>query len=157
LSTAYALFSRRGIQAVGVDEVIARAGVAKATLYRHFTSKDELVLAFRQRREQLWTIQLVERQSELRGGTPEERLLAIFDVFHDWFARRREHPLPGQHPDDRARAGRTGRARRPRKLRLLVAHPDEGGHRLRRRRRPRGRTPGPGNGRQLIERHRAAG
>ncbi|MBO0875388.1 MAG: TetR/AcrR family transcriptional regulator [Pseudonocardia sp.] len=90
LSTAYALFSRRGIQAVGVDEVIARSGVAKATLYRHFPSKDELVLAFLQRREQLWTIQLVERQSYLRGGTPEERLLAIFDVFHDWFARRED-------------------------------------------------------------------
>jgi AcrR family transcriptional regulator len=90
LSTAYALFSQRGIQAVGVDEVIARSGVAKATLYRHFPSKDALVLAFLQRREQLWTIQLVERQSHLRGRTPEERLLAIFDVFHDWFARRED-------------------------------------------------------------------
>jgi len=42
LGTAYELFSRRGVRAVGIDEVIERAGVAKATLYRHFHSKDEL-------------------------------------------------------------------------------------------------------------------
>jgi len=40
------------VRAVGVDEVIADAGIAKATLYRHFASKDELVLAFLQEREQ---------------------------------------------------------------------------------------------------------
>ncbi|MBO0876328.1 MAG: TetR/AcrR family transcriptional regulator [Pseudonocardia sp.] len=90
LSTAYALFSRRGIRAVGVEEVIARSGVAKATLYRHFKSKDDLVLAFLRRREQLWTLRLVEQQSHLRGNTPDERLLAIFDVFHDWFTRRED-------------------------------------------------------------------
>ena len=43
LDTAYDLFSRRGVRGVGVDEVIERAAVAKATLYRHFSSKDELV------------------------------------------------------------------------------------------------------------------
>jgi len=46
LASAYELFSRRGVRAVGIDEVIEGAGVAKATLYRHFRSKDELVLAF---------------------------------------------------------------------------------------------------------------
>jgi AcrR family transcriptional regulator len=88
LSTAYALFTRRGIRAVGTDEVVERAGVAKATLYRHFPSKNDLVLAVLERREQLWTLGLVEKQSRLRGDTPEEQLLAIFDVFHDWFANR---------------------------------------------------------------------
>jgi AcrR family transcriptional regulator len=85
LTTAYRLFTRRGIRAVGTEEVIARSGVAKATLYRHFPSKNDLVLAVLQRREELWTLGLVEQQSRLRGGTPEEELLAIFDVFHDWF------------------------------------------------------------------------
>lgn len=85
LRTAYEQFSRRGIRAVGVDEVIARSGVAKATLYRHFRTKNDLVLAFLKRREQLWTVDLVQAQSHLRGRTPEERLLAIFDVFDDWF------------------------------------------------------------------------
>jgi AcrR family transcriptional regulator len=88
LTAAYDLFSRRGIRAVGTDEVIERAGVAKATLYRHFATKNDLVLAVLERREELWTHGLIEAQSERRGGTPEERLLAIFDVLHDWFQRR---------------------------------------------------------------------
>ena len=88
LSAAYELFSRRGIRAVGTDEVIERAGVARATLYRHFATKDDLVLAVLQRREELWTHGLIEAQSEQRGNTPEERLLAIFDVMHDWFQLR---------------------------------------------------------------------
>jgi AcrR family transcriptional regulator len=88
LTAAYELFSRRGIRAVGTDEVIERAGVAKATLYRHFATKNDLVLAVLERREQLWTHGLIEAQSELRGNNPEERLLAIFDVLHDWFQNR---------------------------------------------------------------------
>lgn len=87
LTSAYDLFSRRGIRAVGVDEVIERAAVAKATLYRHFPSKDQLALAFLERREQLWTRELVEEGARSRGATPEECLLAIFDVFHEWFQR----------------------------------------------------------------------
>ncbi|OBA72320.1 TetR family transcriptional regulator [Mycobacterium sp. 1554424.7] len=88
LTAAYELFSRRGIRAVGTDEVIVRAGVARATLYRHFATKDELVLAVLQRREELWTHGLIEEQSRQRGTTPEEQLLAIFDVLHDWFQSR---------------------------------------------------------------------
>jgi len=87
LDSAYQLFSRRGIRDVGVNEVIESAGVAKATLYRHFPSKDSLVVAFLERREQLWTREFVEGQARRRGSTPEERLLAIFDVFDEWFRR----------------------------------------------------------------------
>ena len=86
LDTAYELFSHRGVRAVGVDELIERAGVAKATFYRHFPSKDELVLAFLMQREQLWTHGWVEAQARERGATPEEQLLAIFDLFGEWFA-----------------------------------------------------------------------
>jgi AcrR family transcriptional regulator len=85
LDNAYELFSRRGIRAVGVEEVISRADVAKATLYRHFPSKDDLVLAFLEERELRWTRQFVEAGAMERGASAEERLLAIFDVFHDWF------------------------------------------------------------------------
>jgi AcrR family transcriptional regulator len=88
LNAAYDLFSRRGIHAVGIDEVIDRASVAKATLYRHFATKNDLVLAVLQRREEIWTHGLIEAQSEQRGTTPEEQLLAIFDVMHDWFQLR---------------------------------------------------------------------
>jgi AcrR family transcriptional regulator len=85
LETAYELFSRRGIRDVGVDEIIDRAGVAKATLYRHFSSKDELVLAFMELREERWTVGWVEKEALQRGNTPEERLFAIFEIFDEWF------------------------------------------------------------------------
>jgi AcrR family transcriptional regulator len=85
LGTAYDLFARRGVRAVGVDEVIARAGVAKATLYRHFPTKDALVLAFLERREERWTLAWVEAEARGRGDTPEEQLLAIFGLFDEWF------------------------------------------------------------------------
>jgi len=87
LGTAYELFSHRGIHDVGIDELVERAGVAKATLYKHFPSKDELVLAFLEQREQIWTYGWVEREARRRGGTPEEQLLAIFDLFDEWFHR----------------------------------------------------------------------
>ncbi len=87
LDTAYELFSRRGVHDVGIDELIARAGVAKATLYRHFRSKDELVLAFLEQRERSWTHGWVEAEARRRGATPEQQLLAIFDLFDEWFQR----------------------------------------------------------------------
>jgi AcrR family transcriptional regulator len=87
LESAYDLFARRGIRSVGIDEVIERAGVAKATLYRHFPSKDDLVLAFLERREQRWTREWVETEAKRRGSNPEEQLLAIFDAFDEWFRR----------------------------------------------------------------------
>lgn len=85
LATSYRLFARRGVLGVGVDEVIERSHVAKATFYKHFPSKNDLVLAYLDRREQEWTIGLVEAGSEQRGDTAEEHLLAIFDVFDEWF------------------------------------------------------------------------
>jgi AcrR family transcriptional regulator len=87
LDASYELFSQRGIRGVGVNEVIERAGVATATLYRHFPSKDRLVLAFLEMREQRWTHGLVEAEAQRRGSDPEERLFAIFDVFDEWFHR----------------------------------------------------------------------
>lgn len=87
LSTAYDLFSRHGLRGVGVDTIINEAGVAKMTFYRHFPSKDDLVLAFLQRREQLWTHEWLEAEVKSRAAAPRERLLAIFDVFDEWFQR----------------------------------------------------------------------
>jgi AcrR family transcriptional regulator len=87
LDAAYELFCRRAIRDVGIDEVIKRAGVAKATLYRHFPSKDDLVIAFLERREERWTLAWVEAEARRRGSTPEEQLLAIFELFDEWFHR----------------------------------------------------------------------
>jgi AcrR family transcriptional regulator len=85
LRTAYELFSRHGVQAVGIDAIIAHSGVARQTLYRHFGSKQELVLAFMERREQLWTLDWLHDEVHRRAADPPGRLLAIFDVFHGWF------------------------------------------------------------------------
>jgi AcrR family transcriptional regulator len=84
---AYELFSREGVRAVGVDAVIARAGTAKMTLYRNFPSKDDLILDFLRRREQIWTREWLEAESQRRGETPRDQLLAIFDVFSEWFSK----------------------------------------------------------------------
>jgi AcrR family transcriptional regulator len=84
---AYDLFSREGIRAVGVDTVIAKAGVAKMTLYRNFPSKNELVLDFLRHRGELWTKQWLIGEVTRRTAQPAERLLTVFDVLADWFAR----------------------------------------------------------------------
>jgi AcrR family transcriptional regulator len=85
LQAAYELFSQRGVRAVGVDEIVAAAGVARMTLYRHFGSKDELVLAFLDRREQRWSEGWLRREVEASSPDPAARLLAVFDVFDGWF------------------------------------------------------------------------
>jgi AcrR family transcriptional regulator len=87
LATAYELFSRHGTHAVGVDAIVAGSGVAKMSLYRNFGSKDGLILAFLRRREELWTHEWLQAEVLERASDPAERLLAIFDVFGEWFAR----------------------------------------------------------------------
>jgi AcrR family transcriptional regulator len=87
LQTAYELFSHRGTRAVGVDTISAASGVAKMTLYRHFPSKDALILAFLERREERWTRAWLQAEATARATTPAGRMLAIFDVFGEWFVR----------------------------------------------------------------------
>ena len=85
LDTAYDLFSRHGTRAVGVDRIIAECGIAKMTLYRNFPSKDDLILAFLDRRDELWTRAWLQAEARRRGSSPAQRLLAIFDTFEGWF------------------------------------------------------------------------
>src|ERR1700748_3402864 len=88
LNAPYDLFSHSGIQAVGIDAVITRSGVARQTLYRHFASKQDLVLAFLERREQEWTRRWLEDEVRGRANDPASRLLAVFGVFDGEFGRR---------------------------------------------------------------------
>lgn len=85
LETAYELFSQQGTRSVGIDTIIEHSGVAKTTLYRHFSSKQELVIAFMERREELWTFEWLRAEVQKRAADPRDRLLAIFDVFNEWF------------------------------------------------------------------------
>jgi AcrR family transcriptional regulator len=87
LEAAYDLFTMRRLGAVGVDAIIARAGVAKMTFYRHFRSKEDLALAVIERHETLWTRGWFEAEVMRRASDPRERLLAIFDIFDEWFRR----------------------------------------------------------------------
>jgi AcrR family transcriptional regulator len=85
LDAAYDLFSRRGIRGVGIDAVIAQSGVSRMTLYRHFRTKEELVLAYLEQREEQWTRDWLQADVCSRTEDPAERLLAIFDVFDGGF------------------------------------------------------------------------
>jgi AcrR family transcriptional regulator len=85
VATAYDLFCLYGIQAVGIDRIVAEAGVAKTTLYHHFRSKDDLVLAVLELRRDLWTRGWLVPAMERRGGSAEERLLSAFDALDEWF------------------------------------------------------------------------
>jgi AcrR family transcriptional regulator len=87
VSTAYDLFCRHGLRAIGIDRIIAEAGIAKMTLYRHFQSKDDLVVAVLERREEVWLRDWLEAELEARAEAPEDRLMLIFDLFDEWFRR----------------------------------------------------------------------
>ena len=84
VETAIKLFCRDGFHATGIDRILQEAGVARMTLYKHFRSKDELILAALRRRDEqfrTWFKSRIERA----GGTPAERLLASFDALEEWF------------------------------------------------------------------------
>lgn len=79
LDAAFRLFYARGIKAVGVDLIIAESGVAKATFYKHFPAKDELVLAYLDRVDGVWSGQL-RAAAEAAGPDPAEQLVGLFDA-----------------------------------------------------------------------------
>lgn len=87
LLTAYDLFSQRGIRDVSVDEIIRTSGVAIATFYRHYSSKNELAAEFLKLRAEVWSTDAVVAESQRRSGDPRSRLLAIFEIFDEWFRR----------------------------------------------------------------------
>ncbi len=86
VDTALEMFCRDGFHATGIDKILAQAGVAKMTLYNHFRSKDELILAVLRRRDERFRRAFV-RAVERRASAPRDRLLAIFDALGEWFCR----------------------------------------------------------------------
>ncbi|MBA4502767.1 TetR/AcrR family transcriptional regulator [Marinobacterium marinum] len=77
LDTAEQLFYRGGFHATGIDLIQAESGVAKTTLYKHFPSKDALILAVLER-SSLRVRQALEAQAQALAGTGVERILALF-------------------------------------------------------------------------------
>lgn len=85
LETADRLFYQHGIRAVGIDRIIAEAEVAKMSLYKYFPSKDDLILAALQYREEnvLATISSAMERHSKRG---QPKLRAFFAALKDWIS-----------------------------------------------------------------------
>jgi AcrR family transcriptional regulator len=83
VETAYALFKRAGFHATGIDRIIAEAEVAKMTMYRHFPSKDELIVEVLDYRARRFESQLDRLAQE--GITPEQKIGKILDWHERWF------------------------------------------------------------------------
>ena len=78
------LFSLTGYSAVGVNTIAEKAGVTKKTLYHHFKSKEELILAVLRYYDERHRNSFM-RSVEERAKNPEDRLLVIFDILEEWF------------------------------------------------------------------------
>lgn len=85
VAAAIELFYRFGFNAVGIDQVIALAGVTKTTFYKHFEGKDDLMVAAVQRRDQ-WESTAWDRAiRQIAGDDPARQLVALLDVMDLWF------------------------------------------------------------------------
>lgn len=106
IDVAASLFNRLGYHAAGIDLVIAEAGIAKTTLYRHFKSKDELIVAVLKRVDAQYRDRM-RATVEAAGTSPGEKLLATFDFLETWFKEESFHGCPfisaagefGDHPN----------------------------------------------------------
>lgn len=82
VETAFALFYARGIRGVGVDLIIAESGVAKATFYKHFPAKEDLVVAYLDRVDGIWSRQLHDAAAAA-GPRPADQLVGLFDALEN--------------------------------------------------------------------------
>jgi len=83
LSAASSLFAQGGVRATGIDTLIASAGVAKATFYRHFPSKDDLIVAWLEDSRTRW-FEGVRARAEANAATPDDVIPAFFNELVDW-------------------------------------------------------------------------
>src|SRR5262245_63435712 len=84
IDTAIALFNRYGFHATGVDRIVAAAKVAKKTLYAHFPSKEELILAALSRKRAAFADKFLP-MIQASSSDPRERLLNLFELAKSWF------------------------------------------------------------------------
>jgi AcrR family transcriptional regulator len=83
VAAASRLFHEAGIQATGVDSIIEAADVAKATFYRHFPSKDDLVVAWLRDPRTRWFVR-AQAQARASGAGPEDEILIFFEALAEW-------------------------------------------------------------------------
>ena len=114
LSTATGLFYARGLRAVGVDTIIAESGVAKATFYKHFPAKDDLIVAHLDVVDEVWSGQLHDA-ARAAGPNPADQLVGLFDALdaacrRDGYRGLRLHQRGRRVPGGYPRARPDGRA-----------------------------------------------
>ena len=78
------LFYRNGFHATGMDLVAKETGVSKTSIYKHFRTKEELILAVLRLRDENFRNWLYRRMEDL-SDTPQGQLLAMFDALREWF------------------------------------------------------------------------
>ena len=93
IDVAADIFNRVGYHAAGIDRVIAESGIAKTTLYRHFKSKDELIVAVLRRVDERFREDM-RKVVEGSGPDPKQKILATFDFLEGWFRDESFHGCP---------------------------------------------------------------
>lgn len=90
LDAAEALIYAGGIYATGVDAIVKQSGTARKSFYTHFESKDALVAAALERRDERWMSWFIAG-TQRRGKTARKRMLGMFEVLREWFASKDFH------------------------------------------------------------------
>lgn len=85
IGVAIELFYRYGISPIGLDHILAEAGVSKTTFYKHFESKDDLVQAVLKARDEIEMHSWTEAVREYAGENPRDQLIGRIDVLNIWF------------------------------------------------------------------------
>jgi AcrR family transcriptional regulator len=83
LDAAVMLFYEHGFHAIGLDQILEEVGVTKTTFYNHFPSKDDLIVAALDDRDQ-HDMEALEEELARRGGGPRDRILAVFEILDQW-------------------------------------------------------------------------
>jgi AcrR family transcriptional regulator len=81
---AFEIFYKDGFHATGMDKLVAETGISKTTMFKHFRTKDELILAVLRYRDETFRNWFFRRLDEF-DLPPRQRLLATFDVLNEWF------------------------------------------------------------------------
>lgn len=86
VETALKLFNENGVQATGIDLIIAESGVAKRSFYNHFPSKNKLIEEYFAQKDVVWFARLEYFSSSPKD--PREKVLGLFDALYDWFSEK---------------------------------------------------------------------
>lgn len=80
------VFYRNGFHATGMDKLVSETGVSKTSMYKHFRTKEDLILAVLRLRDENFRHWLYRRIEEL-SDTPRDQMLALFDALSEWFTK----------------------------------------------------------------------